>query len=99
MQLKLGRLTQGEMQEAAGGLCSGMVPCKLSPWLEALWLFCLQCLPYQYSPRKRELLVTNSFVKNPIFLQKRSDGNFIVTRILGLTPPLFAQTDVIYFTL
>lgn len=41
----------------------------------------------------------NSFVKNPTYLQKCSDGNFLVTHTLGLTSPLFAQAESIYFSL
>lgn len=50
-------------------------------------------------PEEKEPFVINSFVKNPIFLQKRSDGNFSVTRTLGLASPLFAQAGLIYFAL
>lgn len=50
----------------------------------------------QKLPEEKEPFVINSFVKNPIFLQKRSDGNFLVTCTLGLTSPLFAQAGWIY---
>lgn len=50
-------------------------------------------------PEEKEPFVINSFVKKTIFLQKRSDGNFLVTRILSLTSPLFAQASLIYFAL
>lgn len=99
MQLELGRLIQREEQEAAQGLGRGMVPCKapLGWKLPGCFISSVYFTNTPKLPEERELLVTNSFVRNPIFLQKRSDGNFIVTCILGLTSPLFAHTDVIYF--
>lgn len=53
----------------------------------------------QKLPEEKEPFVINSFVKNPIFLQKRSDENFLVICTLGLTSPLFAQAGLIYFAL
>lgn len=74
---------------------------SFSSWLEAFWSFCLRCLPSwsQKLPEEKEPFVINSFVKNPIFFQKCSDENFLVTHTLGLTSPLFAQAGLIYFVL
>lgn len=53
----------------------------------------------QRLPEGKKPYMTNSFVKTPIFPQKRSEGNSLLTCTLGLTSPLFAQAGLIYFAL